>query len=188
MARQIDLGEVAKELRAQLKKALGAGLKISHIDSHQHLHAFPAIMEIVAGIAKENGIPAVRYPDEKNASVVLGVLDGRVVRTAQRVALSMVCRSGRHKLDAAGVRTTDHFLGVMEAGRWNERSLKDAVAALQPGVTEICCHPRSEPATEPGYDWGYNFQAELAALTSSRIANLLEEQNVRLTSFRDCFS
>jgi len=184
----IRLDEVEKEFRAQLRKAQDAGLQISHLDSHQHLHALPAILKIVIRLAQENKIPVIRYPDEKDASVILNLIDGRLVRTAQRVALSMVCRAGRHALEGSGITITDNFLGVMEAGRWDDRSLRDSLAALRPGVTEVCCHPRSEPATEGAYDWGYDFGRELAALTSTRVKHLLEEQNVGLTSFRDCFT
>ena len=184
----IRLEEVEKEFRAQLKKAQDAGLEISHLDSHQHLHALPGILKIVIRIAKEHGIAAIRYPDERDASVILNLLDGRLVRTVQRVALSMVCRMGRHELLNSGIASTENFLGVMEAGGWDDSSLRDSLAALRPGVTEICCHPRSEPATEAGYDWGYNCKAELDALTSARVKHLIEEQNVELTSFRDCFT
>ncbi|MGB8352451.1 MAG: ChbG/HpnK family deacetylase [Chthoniobacteraceae bacterium] len=184
----IDLGEVEKEFRAQLKKAQDAGLQISHIDSHQHLHALPGILKIVIRLAKEHGIAAIRYPDERDASIILNLIDGRLVRTLQRVMLSMVCRAGRHELVHSGLASTDNFLGVMEAGRWSDSSLRDSLAALRPGVTEICCHPRSEPATEAGYDWGYDHKAELAALTSARVKHLIGEQNVELTSFRDCFT
>ena len=187
-AGKINLAQVEKEFRAQLAKALAAGLQISHLDSHQHLHALPAILEIVIRIARENHIPAIRYPDERDVEMVNALLEGRAVRSLQRAGLSMVCRSGKRMLNGSGLASTDHFFGVMDAGRWNVKSLQSTIAALRPGVTEICCHPRSEPAPEKQYDWGYNFTEELATLASDRLRQFLAEQNVQLTSFRDCFA
>ena len=185
---KINLGEVEKEFRAQLAKARAAGLEITHLDSHQHLHALPAILGIVIRLAKENGIRAIRYPDERDVEVISALLEGRTVRSLQRMGLSMVCRTARRMLNGAGLESTDHFFGIMEAGRWNSKSLRQTIAALRPGVTEICCHPRSEPAPEKQYDWGYNFKEELAALSSDHLRQFIEEQEVRLTSFRDCFT
>ena len=154
---KICMAEVEKEFRAQLAKALAAGLEISHLDSHQHLHALPAILQIVIRLAKENNIPAIRYPDERDVEIVTALLEGRATRSLQRMGLSMVCRSGKRMLNGSGLASTDHFFGVMEAGRWNVKSLQNTIAALRPGVTEICCHPRSEPAPESQYRLGLQF-------------------------------
>jgi hopanoid biosynthesis associated protein HpnK len=185
---KISLAEVEKEFRAQLAKARAAGLEISHLDSHQHLHALPAILQVVIRLAKEYNVPAIRYPDERDVEVISALLEGRAVRSLQKMGLSMVCRKGRGMLNGSGLASTDHFFGVMEAGRWNFKSLRHTIAALRPGVTEICCHPRSEPAPEKQYDWGYNFKEELAALASAGLRQFIEEQDVRLTTFRDCFA
>ena len=187
-AGRIDLGEVEKEFRAQLAKARAAGLEISHLDSHQHLHALPAILQIVIRLAKENRIPAIRYPDERDVEVITALLEGRAARSLQRMGLSMVCRSGKRMLHGSGLASTDHFYGVMEAGRWNFKTLRHTISTLRPGVTEICCHPRSQPAPEKQYDWGYNFTEELATLADGQLRRFIEEQDVRLTSFRDCFA
>jgi predicted glycoside hydrolase/deacetylase ChbG (UPF0249 family) len=42
---------------------LKAGLRPTHLDSHQHIHNWPGIFRIVAGFAKANGL-AVRIPEE----------------------------------------------------------------------------------------------------------------------------
>lgn len=187
-AGKISLQEVEREFRAQLNKALATGLSISHLDSHQHLHALPAIFKIVIRLAKEHRIPAVRYPDERDGSFLSHASGGRTFRALQRLGLSMVCRRNRRPSAQSGVESPDHFLGVMEAGRWNAKSLRSKVKSLRPGLTEICCHPRSGPAPEPAWDWGCNFREELAALTGDELPRLLKELNVKLTSFRDCFT
>ena len=93
---KIAVVEIETEFRAQLRKVLDAGLRISHIDSHQHLHVLPAILEIVTRLAGEHGIPAVRLPDERGAFASL--FRGHLKRWVPRTALSLVCRVSKSRL------------------------------------------------------------------------------------------
>src|SRR5581483_9557544 len=77
---KISLREIEMEFRAQLAKALARGLRISHLDSHQHLHALPGVFEIVLRIAEEHGIRAVRSPLERPV-----FFTKRIARTLQRI-------------------------------------------------------------------------------------------------------
>ena len=179
---KISLRDVEAELRAQLEKSLACGLRISHLDSHQHLHALPGIFEIVLRLAEEHGIRAVRSPLEHSTLFNVGV-----VRTLSRLALGNIFRIARRKLVHSTVRTADHFLGFMHAGRWNLRNLCASIAALRSGVTEICCHPCAEPIAESIHGWRYNFPAELDALTSAQLRRYLHEANVCVTGFGEYF-
>src|SRR5262249_35921917 len=44
---RLNPGEAALELRAQIERALGAGLRLTHVDSHKHSHALPQICEAI---------------------------------------------------------------------------------------------------------------------------------------------
>lgn len=170
--------EIEKEFRAQLNKVSSTGIKISHLDSHQHLHALPAIFEIVARLAAEYRIPAVRCPDERGAPAA------PAGRALQRLALSAACRLGRRTRAHLQVASPDHFAGFMDMGRWNETSLRARIQSLPHGLTEICCHPRSERGEEPGCD----FREEMAALSAGGLKQFLEQQKVRVTSFGEYFA
>jgi predicted glycoside hydrolase/deacetylase ChbG (UPF0249 family) len=61
---------VAGELRAQLERARGSGVRVAHVDSHHHVHTEPAIAGIVVALAREHGIPRVRLA--RNCGVGLG--------------------------------------------------------------------------------------------------------------------
>ena len=58
------LDEVEREFRRQIEKVLSK-TKVTHIDSHQHIHSIPKIFEIVCRLAKEYGIAQVRTHFEK---------------------------------------------------------------------------------------------------------------------------
>ncbi len=180
---RIAPGEVAGELRAQMKKARDAGLQITHLDSHQHLHALPGVLKIVATLAAEHGVRGMRHPDERGAVSLL-----RPFRSAQRVALSSVLRFAESTAGDAESSTVDHFLGVMDAGRWNGQNLRRRIRALQSGLTEICCHPRAAALPgEEAQDWGYDYHAELAALTDPELPRFLNAERVLITSFGESF-
>jgi predicted glycoside hydrolase/deacetylase ChbG (UPF0249 family) len=181
---RISAAEIEKEFRAQLNIVLNAGLAITHLDSHQHLHALPAIFAIVVRLAVEYRIPAVRTPDERSASILRNLLQGRAGRTLQRIALSASTRTGRRALASTRVATPDHFAGFMDMGRWSEPSLRARILSLPPGLTEICCHPRCEPGTDPACD----FQAEMEALASDGLRQFLAREKVEVTTFREYFT
>jgi hypothetical protein len=102
--------------------------------------------------------------------------------------LSQICRLSGGDLARSGVATADHFEGIMEAGRWNLERLRKKIRTLGPGLTEICCHPRLKQPGELSFNWGYNDREELAALTGGDLPQILAEENVTVTSFRDYFT
>lgn len=51
---------VRAELDAQIEAVRAAGIRISHIDSHHHIHTAPFILPIVARLAREKGIRRIR--------------------------------------------------------------------------------------------------------------------------------
>jgi predicted glycoside hydrolase/deacetylase ChbG (UPF0249 family) len=55
---------VAEELKLQLEKALGWFGKLSHLDSHLHLHSIPWIHALLLQAQKHYGIPYLRNPSQ----------------------------------------------------------------------------------------------------------------------------
>ena len=60
----IFLKEIRKELEFQIKKAIDNNIKITHIDSHRHVHLIPDIYKIVLELADKYNIPRVRLIKE----------------------------------------------------------------------------------------------------------------------------
>jgi len=42
---------LGREIRAQIEKALAAGVRVSHIDGHKHVHVLPQVFHTVCRIA-----------------------------------------------------------------------------------------------------------------------------------------
>lgn len=56
--------EAEKELRSQISLLEENGIKVTHIDSHRHIHMIPGIFEVVEKVAKEKNIKRVRVINE----------------------------------------------------------------------------------------------------------------------------
>ncbi len=54
---------VVAELRAQVLRCRDAGLPVTHLDSHHQVHTHPGLAPVVAGVARELGVAAVRLAE-----------------------------------------------------------------------------------------------------------------------------
>src|SRR5437868_1141484 len=73
-----------------IARARAAGLELTHLDSHHHVHTFPRIRAAVLAVAAEARIPFVRRPRERVPGVagwrraITRVLVGRMARGRRR--------------------------------------------------------------------------------------------------------
>jgi hopanoid biosynthesis associated protein HpnK len=167
--------EIEEELVAQVARARDAGLRPSHLDSHQHVHLHPALLPIVLRVARRFGIDAVRASRR--------LVSPRSVRSA---LLTLASRRGARRLREAQVRTPDALVGIAETGRLDEARLLALVAALPEGTSELVCHPGAgDEAIAAAYAWGFRWDGEAAALTSPAVRDALHREGVRLIAYRD---
>jgi len=160
--RAVDL---ETELRAQVERLLATGLRIVHLNSHQHLHVLPRVLDVVLRLAEEHGIPVVRIPNEPETRLT--------PRGLQIAGLNALGRRVR------GRRT----VGVRVAGHLNAARLRHCLDLVE-GSTELVCHPGLGNAElAAAYDWGYDWEEETAALTDPMLPALLQERGISLGSF-----
>jgi chitin disaccharide deacetylase len=135
-----DRAAAEAALRAQLDRFRALrGAAPTHLDSHKHAHARPAILAAFATVAAEHGLP-VRAIDAEMRAV----------------------------LRARGVPTADRFLGdATLRPAWTEASLAAALERLEDGATELMAHPGHAPS-HARTSFGAEREIELAALRSAR--------------------
>lgn len=185
LSRRFSVGAVQTEIRAQIERVLTAGIDPTHIDSHQHVHMLPAVFSIVLDVAREYGISAVRVPLEQSQPDRGGFFS----RLMHTLFLPRVGQTRLRQVEAAGLRTADWFWGLGTSGTMDETSLMDTLRSLRPGVNEIMCHPGfSDAVTANRYQWGYAWDSEKAALQSDSVRRYIEDNEIRLASFRDAWS
>jgi len=105
-------------------------------------------------------------------------------RRAELAVVRALCRLGRRSLEGNGLLAADDFRGFVEAGRWRAETLAEAIEDIEPGLTEIGCHPGSDDGVDSGLGWRYRWEQELAALTSPDVAAAVSHSGVKLTTYR----
>jgi len=178
---EIALADVRAELAAQIRRVREHGITPTHLDGHQHVHVLPGIARVVAELARENGIGAVRVPTERLRGYMLADLS-RLKRVAEQLAIGALGALS----PLAHLRRVDRFVGFYFGGRLNEQNLRTVLTTLPTrGTVELMCHPGlDDPSSAYGH-WGYSWAAETAALSSPAIRGLLAERGVRLIGYRD---
>ncbi|HEY4509071.1 MAG TPA: ChbG/HpnK family deacetylase [Candidatus Paceibacterota bacterium] len=160
----VKLTDVEKELRVQMEVCKRAGVKISFINSHQHLHLLPKIMDIVVNLAKENNIDYIRTVSEPFT------MKGGLFRGLESLFLSFLSAKARRKIKKAGLKTNDIFIGFLGASNLQKQDidLANSLAEKYPEKNvELGCHPGFENPNliEKYKQWGrYNWQNELELL------------------------
>ena len=176
MAKRIDLADVERELAAQIATARDGGLVLDHLNSHQHVHMFPGLREVVIDLAHRFDVPAVRVTRTRGRGPV-GRLMRRLSRTIER------------ELTADGIAYPAAAAGLDEAGRFDEAAMLralDRFAALEVPSMELSGHPGEAVDDERHrYRWGYHWGAELDAVLSPTVRQAIERHGFRLGTYRD---
>jgi predicted glycoside hydrolase/deacetylase ChbG (UPF0249 family) len=170
---------VYDEARAQVRKIVGAGIQPSHIDTHKHTHLFPPVLDAVARVAREFGIPWVRRPFDYGTSRGAGI-------AKQLVTTGMKLMRPRFNDALRDLRMTDYFTGFQVTGKLGTAEMIEALVRLPPGLTEFMCHPgKCGPELQNAPTRLKESRAvELAALTSADVKRVIERRGIELTDYR----
>lgn len=175
VAGRIDLDELEAEFDAQIVRLQGLGLVLDHVDTHQHLHLWPAVNRVVRRVASRHGINAMRVIQPSSIWSLTGAGTAALGRLARRDAEreAMAVPETAWGLDEAGGIDTDRLIEGLEtlAGR-------DATSF------EIATHPgeADDPARDR-YRWGYEWAGELDALCSPRVVDAVRRLGFTLGTF-----
>ena len=180
------LPEIKGELRAQIETVLREDLRLWFLNGHLNLQVHPRILPPVLDLAREYGIPALRLPREDWRATLALAPDGPLPKVAQGLIFALLCRRARRQIRGAGIICNDQLFGLLNDGRMTETYLLGLIPRLQPGLTEIYCHPGMEADTElPLWGPAYQRQQELAALLSPRLRAALAAAAIELSDFRE---
>jgi hopanoid biosynthesis associated protein HpnK len=170
---RISRADVRAELAAQLARVSAAGVRVTHLDGHQHLHNFSGVAGVVVELAREFGIRAVR------SSRCRLWPPGRRWFSRQ-LALRLYAEAFAARARRAGLKMPEGLAGQEWAGALTVERLTTIVARLEPGTWELMCHPAAADEVDAE---GYDRAGELAALTAPAVRAALEERGVRLVNY-----
>jgi len=170
---RVALSEIAAEWRAQIAAVRGAGVRISHLDSHQHVHLIPRIFRGVAvGLATEERVSLRAMDGPIAAEATHPNFKGIALAVATRLSVG---RRFRHLVAARGA-------GVPLRDRATLDALRASLQGARPGETiELVVHPGFPDdgllASGDGYREGRDDERALLASEETR-------SWIRLSGFR----
>ncbi len=130
----------------QITWCLERGVEITHLDTHKHIHICPWIAQVVAQVAREFDIPAVRFPYEFPVSPGALVLPNR----AFFFLFFPFAKVTKEILRKRGIVTPDQFYGIYNTGKWSKERFLECIGNLPAGVTEVMVHPGYHEGLRPG--------------------------------------
>lgn len=170
--------DVYAEAAAQLARARALGLRISHLDGHEHVHLFGAARRAAFALAQRESL-ALRRPRE----AVLATVGGSPTYAARRMLL-------RWGAAGAAWRAVRHAGALIDlTGPRRGRSAAWLVDRLRErgGTVEVLCHPGEAdgPAGDPLRE---RRPFELGLLTTPGLREALGAAGVTLTTFARALS
>jgi predicted glycoside hydrolase/deacetylase ChbG (UPF0249 family) len=123
--------EVERELRAQIERALDAGVDVTHLDAHMGTALLPRFIGVYAGLAVEFRLPVF----------AVGAGSGALARLPAEAsarydaALAVLAAAGIPLLDAYDANSLHFAPGQGEAHN------RERLRKLPPGVSYLICHP-----------------------------------------------
>jgi predicted glycoside hydrolase/deacetylase ChbG (UPF0249 family) len=157
--------QLAGEIEAQFAATDAHGIKLDHVDSHQHVHVFGAVWRPMIAAARARGIGRVRVPAAPAWAIAKHSPGG--------LALQWLAAGRRAERPEALP-----CIGVAHAGRNTVEILAGELAAAKKagaGDLELVAHPgRDTAALQGAYpSWQFDWRTEQAALLSDEFGRAI---------------
>ncbi len=178
--------QLKAEVRAQFEAFRSTGLALDHVNAHNHMHLHPTLLTAILEVGGEYGLGAMRVPYEPPLASFRAARAGLGRRLATAAGLAPWITLVRFRLRRAGVKSNHGVFGLHDSGAMDAGLVERMVSALPEGVTEMYFHPAAGRSPElDGEMPDYRHEAELAALTSPRVAAALRAAGIRRIAFSD---
>ena len=168
---KISKEQIYKEWSAQISKVLNLGIKITHLDSHHHIHMLPGVNKIIKECARNFSVPYIR-----NTSEMLSFKEkGMKINLKKLIFLFLSI------INSEGSKSYE-FKGLYMHGKKNFKTLlMNLINNLNFGVTELMVHPGFPDSQLADQDSYVNERLiELNALCSKEIIELIDSKNIIL--------
>lgn len=156
------------EFKKQIEKLLQLGIKITHLDSHYHLHVFPQISDIIVNLINEYNIEYIRIPYENNLK------EKAIHPVSCLISLFAGMYLGK-KIKYLP------FYGLTKAGQMDTNTLIKTIRAVNTDVGELMIHPGYHSAENRKYYHSdpIHLEYELEAAISSAVKIALAESDIK---------
>lgn len=180
---RLKADQVACELEAQFQRLRSLGISPTHVDSHQHVHAFAPVFSAVAALCEREHLP-MRVPwvaPERGAG-----LRRRLRRAVLDSLLSSSTRRWHRKVRWNDAMGSVFDLGVGVGEPLSAEHYRKILQKAPEGVFELMVHPVTSAAAMEGYTRvGAVGEAEYHWLRLGELRDVASSQGFRLGTYRD---
>lgn len=160
------------EIAAQFEAFAHSGLRLSHVDGHQHLHAHPSVLPTVIELAEEYGAKGIRVPRDPlwaNLLADRSRIASKLTVAAGHGYLAAVCR---RELRGCDLAVCDMTVGSLMSGTMSAEYVINMLRRLSANKLEIFFHPSESPQSAP---FGPN-RGDLEALLDRRLKEFISQK------------
>ncbi|MBN1869560.1 MAG: ChbG/HpnK family deacetylase [Candidatus Omnitrophica bacterium] len=181
---RIDIHQVERELDAQFRKVIQAGIKISHVDSHQHLHLLPGIMKVVVRLAKKYQVSKIRLPYMPLTSL-LSSTRKRQRNLVGKILSNILSLGYRQVLNREQFIFPTYYYNFSGLDMTPEDVIK-FLARINKGVWEFVFHPavHGMDSAQRYTHWGYDWPGDLDILIHQRLKDEAKHLNIKLINYQ----
>ena len=178
------LPQVEREFRRQIEKVLSK-TKVTHIDSHNHIHSIPPIFDMVCRLAKEYGIPYVRTHFEKfyfipEFSRYLNTTC--FVNFSRKFLLNFLTLFNQNTVSKYGLKTNDYLIGTGFASVMDSIVISYGIKSVKENnaTVEAFIHPCR-------YDEGTidNYFDEYMIAKNKKLADIISGSRYDITNYKE---
>lgn len=171
--------QLVREIWAQFEAFAQTGLRLSHVDGHQHLHAHPAVFPTVVEMARRYGAVGIRTPRDPlwmNLRVDRSGLGAKAIVALGHAYLAGVCR---RLLPGSGLATCDAVVGSLMSGRMTPRYVFAMLDRLNCRGVEMFFHPSE---TDSGQRCGPG-TGDLRTLLDPALKAYIDKRGCEMTTY-----
>jgi hopanoid biosynthesis associated protein HpnK len=187
LAGKLAAAEIEAEAVAQIRKLQSAGITVSHLDTHKHVHMFPSVLRPLLRAARQCGVRAIRNPFEPLSTRLLTQDLGLWKRWLATGGLNGFAPTFRQAVRDAGMATPQGSFGIVSTGFLDAALLRYMIERLPEGTWEFVCHPGYDDAQLQGHRTRLrkSREDERMLLISPETLQLFDRERISLISYRD---
>jgi chitin disaccharide deacetylase len=175
--------QLKKELSAQFQRFHSTGLKLSHVDSHLHMHVHPVIFAAALELAERSKVRRMRVPQD---DLWLTVRFLRRIRAGQAVIsliFRLLTRRMRKHLLKHGFAFAERVYGHLLSGGMTLEYVLFVLDHLSKSTNEIYFHPTAFDGASAANLPQKQGARELDILISSDFRERLHDRPVKLINY-----
>lgn len=167
-----DSHEIESEIEAQVKRLISSGLKITHMNGHNHIHIFPKVIDAASRTARKYNIKYLRLPIENKTS-----------KNSFAALIEKLSKTAESKILKNGLKATDAFYGIDGMHDMSFGKFSEILESLKEGASELMVHPAYIDESGDEFHQSSQREREIKLLTSSKAKQMIAKNKIKLTNF-----